>query len=311
MTELSLSVDLYDITKKLIIKSGSTVDFKLVRHLLDHGSKLKKTLIPFGTTELFKHFSNVFNEEKYFTIFTPYSLNEEIKEYARQTEITKELYEELKFTREFLPYTFRHVLLVTAMIIKLSIDLKDKGYKPEHAAIIGLVHDLGKTRISKQILGKDTPLTQSEYETLKSHSLISYLLLCYYLGHESEGITSAVRDHHEKLDGSGYPRKSMHINKYARLIAPIDIFDALISERPYRSSPFTLRQAMDHLVTEANAGRIDRDIVFYLISYIRKEHPHPGELQPYSGPQNNLPADNMWGKVIPDGEISRGTTRSL
>ncbi len=293
-------IDLYDIAKKLIVKKGASINYKLVRRLLDHGTKLKKSFVSFGNTELFKNFTNIFNEEKYFTIFTPYSINDEIIKIAKETKLTKELYEELKFIKSNLPYTFRHVLLVTALIIKMALDLKDRGYNPEYAAIVGLVHDLGKNRIPKQILAKDTPLTQSEYEILKSHSLLSYLLLCYYLGHSFDGIPNAVRDHHEKLDGSGYPRHMEKIKKYARLITPVDIFDALISERPYRSSPFTIRQALDLLITESNLGKIDKEVVYYLISYVRKEHPRPEELQPYDQQTSLSRADSAYGKIAPD-----------
>jgi len=271
-----------------------------VRHLLDHGTKLKKQFVTFGSTELFKNFTNIFSEEKYFTIFTPYSINDEIIMIAKETKLTKELHEELKFIRSNLPYTFRHVLLVTALIIKMALDPKDKGYNPEYAAIVGLVHDLGKSRIPKQVLGKDTPLTQSEFYILKSHPILSYLLLCYYLGHSFDGIPNAVRDHHEKLDGSGYPRHMTRIEKYARLISPVDIFDALISERPYRSSPFTIRQALDHLINESNQGKIDKDVVYHLISYVRKEHPRPEELHPYDRKTTLSRADSAYGKVIPD-----------
>lgn len=299
-TEQIVHMDLFDISKKLIVKKGAVIDYKLVRNLLDHGTKLKKTFIPFGDTELFKNFLNIFNEEKYFTIFTPYSTNEVIANTAKHTQLTKELCEELKVMRGNLPYTFRHVLLVTALIIKMALDLKVKGYDPKYAAIVGLVHDLGKTRIPKQILGKDTALTQVEYDLLKTHPLLSYLLLCYYLGGSLDGIPSAVRDHHEKLDGSGYPRATPNIEKYAKLITPVDIFDALISERPYRSSPFTIRQALDHLIDESNAGKIDKEVVYHLISYVRKEHPRPGELEPYAKKSSLARADSTYGKIIPE-----------
>lgn len=296
---LVVLTDIYDISKKLIIKSGSIVNFKLVHALMEHGRKLKKIYVPFGETSLYKDFRNIFNEEKYFTIFTPYKTNEEIAHIAKGIMLTKEIYEELKNCEERLPYTFRHTLLVTACIVKLSLDLKDKGYVPEHAALAGLFHDLGKTRIPKQLLGKDTPLTQAEYRLLRTHSLMSYLLLCYYLGAEPAEVCDAARDHHEVLDTSGYPRGTAKIGKYGRLITPVDIFDALVSERPYRGSPYTIRQALDHLINEANAGKIDKEIVYYLISYVRKEHPKPEELIPYDKTDPLSRSDSAYGKISP------------
>lgn len=297
--ELVVLTDMYDISGKLIIKSGSAVDFKLVHALMRHGQKLKKIYIPFGETSLYKDFKNIFNEEKYFTIFTPYKTNEEIARIVKGIMLTKEIYEELKDCEERLPYTFRHTLLVTAFIVKLSLELKEEGYVPEDAALSGLLHDLGKTRIPKQLLGKDTPLTQAEYKLLRTHSIMSYLLLCYYLGAEPPEVCDAARDHHEVLDTSGYPRGTAKIGKYGRLITPVDIFDALVSERPYRGSPYTIRQALDHLINEANSGKIDKEIVYYLISYVRKEHPKPEELIPYDKTNPLSRSDSAYGKISP------------
>jgi len=295
--ESVVPINLFDISNRLIVKKGSVADYKLVRRLTNHGNKLKKTLIPFGDTELFRDFKSVFNEEKYFTIFTPYSTNELIIKVAKNTKLTAELFEELKNIKRHLPYTFRHILLVTTLIIKIAMDLEDKGYDPEYASLVGLVHDLGKSRVPKQVLGKDTPLTNFEYVLVRSHPLLGYLLLCYYLGNSFGEIPHAARDHHEKVDGTGYPRAIRKIEKYTRLIGPVDIFDALISERPYRASLFTIRQALDYLIDESNADKIDKSAVYHLISYVRKEHPRPKELKPYVKRAQPFSTDNTYGKI--------------
>lgn len=296
--ESIIPIDLFDISNRLIVKKNSVADYKLVRRLTDHGNKLKKTLVPIGDTELFKDFKNVFNEDKYFTIFTPYSTNEQILRVAKDTKLTTEIFEELKNIKRHFPYTFRHILLVTTLIIKITMDLKNNGYDPEYATLVGLVHDLGKSRIPKQVLAKETPLTSFEYNLVKSHPLLGYLFLCYYLGSSFGEIPHAARDHHEKVDGSGYPRAIKKITKYTRLIAPVDIFDALISERPYRASPFTIRQALDYLIDESIAGKIDKNAVYHLLSYVRKEHPHPEELKPYAKKSQPFSTDNTYGKIV-------------
>ena len=297
---LTLLSDLYDVSNRLVLKKDAVANFEVLHKIMEHGKRLKKVYIRFGDTPLSKDFKNIFNEEKYFTIFTPIRTNEEIITVVNNIKITTEILEELKNIRDTLPYTFRHTLLVTALTVKIALDLKSTEYDPELIAVVGLTHDIGKTRVPKYILGKDSPLRQSEYNLLMTHSLISYILLCYYLGGSSNEILNAVRDHHEKLDGKGYPRGIKKIGKYAKIITPVDIFDALISERPYRSSPFTIRQALDYLIDEANADRVDKEAVYYLISYVRKEHPNPEELKPYEKRTSLSRADSYYGKVVPD-----------
>jgi len=298
---LELLVDLCDYSGALIAEKGAPVNFPLIHTFMDHGKRLKKNCYRVGETSLFKNFKNIFNEEKYFAIFAPPDDNERIASIIKNAAITKEINAELAFMRENLPYTFRHTLLVTALTIKIMLDAtKGEDYNYETAALIGLTHDIGKSRVPKQILGKTTPLKKSEYELLKTHSLISYLLLCYYLGNAYNDVINAVRDHHEKLDGIGYPRGVTKISKYTKVIVAADIFDALISERPYRVSPFSVRQAIDYLINQSGAGRIDKDVVYRLISYVRKEHPNPADLSPYTNQPFRERPDSCYGRIIPD-----------
>lgn len=295
-----LYADLFDVSNRLIAPKGCHVDFKLIRREIRHGQKVKKVFVQFGSTSLFRYFKNIFNEEKYFTIFTPYKANDEITDIVKNIALTKELFEELQNIEGHLPYTFRHILLVTALMVKMALDFNSRDYDPASAALAGLMHDLGKSRIPKQLLAKDTPLTKTEHNFLKTHSLMSYILLCHYLGPDFHDVCESARDHHEMLDGSGYPRGVKNARRYARLMMPIDIFDALISERPYRDSPYTIRQALDLLIHEANIGKIDKEAVYHLISYVRKEHPRPGELSPYEKKDFLSRSDNIYGKIIPD-----------
>lgn len=293
--------DLYDVSRTLLVKKGSIINYELIERLIYCGEKRKKKYLVFSDTKLFKNFSYTFNEERYFSIFTPSSSNEQIADIVKKTKITEGVLDELTFMKENLPYTFRHTLSVVALTIKLALNMKNQNYDLQHVALVGLTHDIGKCRIPKEILGKTTPLKQSEYNFLKTHSLLSYLLICYYLGSAHAEVLEAVRDHHEKMDGGGYPRGIKTIGKYATLLAPVDIFDALISERPYRISPFTTRTALDYLISESNTGRIDRDIVYHLISFIRKEHPRSDELK-LSSEKRTLRkrSDSCYGKIIPD-----------
>jgi len=85
--------------------------------------------------------------------------------------------------------------------------------------------------------------------------LIGYVLLHYYFGKDCKIVAFSSFQHHERLDGSGYPLGIKRLNKYSHLIGIVDTLDALISARPYRKTPFSLRAAIDLLLDESEKGR--------------------------------------------------------
>jgi HD-GYP domain-containing protein (c-di-GMP phosphodiesterase class II) len=130
----------------------------------------------------------------------------------------------------------------------------------------GMLHDYGKIFIGNQILDKPGKLTSEEYDAIKKHSLIGYDKLkeknCF-----SENILTAVLQHHEKLDGTGYPDGlTKGISLYAQIISIADIFDALTTDRPYRKKN-TTKEAFKCIVDPE--GRLDKRLTAFLIDYVR------------------------------------------
>lgn len=122
-----------------------------------------------------------------------------------------------------------------------------------------LLHDLGKIGIAEELLKKVGRLSEAEWETLKSHSEIGARLLSRvrFLG----PALASVRSHHERFDGKGYPDglRGAEIPLPARIIAVADAFEAMTSDRPYRSG-LSAEDARDQIV--ANAGtQFDPDVV--------------------------------------------------
>ena len=162
--------------------------------------------------------------------------------------------------------------------------------------LLSLFHDLGKSRIPLSILDKPTPITLQERQILSSHPLIGYVLLHYYFGKNHKSYDFSSFQHHERLDGSGYPLGIKTLNKYSQLIGVVDALDALISERPYRSKPFTLRAAIDLLLDEAEKGRFNKRLVRTLIIYSRKETPGAKIIIGERG-RDKAPSENSYGKT--------------
>jgi len=142
-------------------------------------------------------------------------------------------------------YTFMHSIDVTVVSILIGRHI---GLPPKRLRELGigcLLHDLGKTFIPREILNKPEKLTAEEFERVKMHPHIGFEMV---RGVEAIGILPphVVFQHHEKQDGSGYPRgltgnnrldissEPRTIHLYGSIAAVADVFDALSSDRPYR-----------------------------------------------------------------------------
>ncbi len=99
----------------------------------------------------------------------------------------------------------------------------------------GLLHDIGKRAVPEEILNKEGKLEPAEWEKIQAHPLIGYHEL-QEQPHVPDLVLSMVRDHHERLDGNGYPygRSGDNIGEHVRLCTIVDAFDAICSTRPYR-----------------------------------------------------------------------------
>ena len=133
-------------------------------------------------------------------------------------------------------YTYMHSVAVCALMIALARQLGLSEEEVREAGMAGLLHDMGKAMIPPEILNKPGRLTDAEFDIIKSHPAEGHRLL-----EEGSGASAAVKDvclhHHEKVDGSGYPKglndKTMSL--FARMGAVCDVYDAVTSNRPYKA----------------------------------------------------------------------------
>ena len=133
-------------------------------------------------------------------------------------------------------YTYMHSVAVCALMIALSKQLGLNELQTRSAGIAGLLHDLGKALMPMEVLNKPGKLTDEEFAIIKKHPEEGHKLLLSSTGADEIAL-DVVLHHHEKTDGSGYPKrlKDSDISLFAKMGAVCDVYDAITSNRPYKA----------------------------------------------------------------------------
>ena len=142
-----------------------------------------------------------------------------------------------------------HITRMSRMCARMAIDAGMSSEEAEQLMHASSMHDIGKIAIPDRILLKPGPLTPSEWDVMKSHTTVGAQLLS---GSRSPVVRMAetiARTHHEKWDGTGYPEglAGEEIPLTSRICAVCDVFDALVSERPYKQA-WTVDEALAEIL---------------------------------------------------------------
>jgi putative nucleotidyltransferase with HDIG domain len=133
-------------------------------------------------------------------------------------------------------YTYLHSVAVCALMIALAKQMELSEEDVKDAGMAGLLHDVGKMMIPEEVLNKPGKLTDEEFEIIKSHPLRGWEVLNHAEGAHAVAL-DVVLHHHERVDGTGYPEKISGdaLTVFARMGAVCDVYDALTSNRCYKS----------------------------------------------------------------------------
>ena len=182
-------------------------------------------------------------------------------------------------------YTFKHSVDVATMgmIIGRNFGLNEEELRD--IGVAGLLHDLGKSNIPLEILNKPGKLDDDEFALMKQHSLFGFKIL-KEKGAFSDGIMKGVLQHHEKINGKGYPMgvTGENISRFARILSVADIYDALVTERPYKKG-FPKREALEmifgmstELDNKAISSFMNSIIIFPVDSYVQLSNGETGKV---------------------------------
>ena len=156
-------------------------------------------------------------------------------------------------------FTFKHSLKVGQLSEYLAKQLGYSYTTQRKLYLAGLVHDIGKLQTPNDILHKPGLLTEEEYCCIKRHATDTRFSLQELFS--SPQICQWASNHHERLDGSGYPMGKMadELDQPSRIVAVVDVFQALSQSRPYRVG-MTLEQTMTILRDHVENYKLDRKV---------------------------------------------------
>jgi putative nucleotidyltransferase with HDIG domain len=165
-------------------------------------------------------------------------------------------------------YTYTHSINVCVFGVALARHVGVESADIKEYAVGALLHDIGKTQVEKDLLTRAGPLSAEEMELMKAHVTLGEQILQEH--HSLSGLAMIpVSQHHEKLDGSGYPRAldadALHL--FGRITAIADTYDAMTSKRTYQRA-FTPYEAL-RLMREEMRTKFDRELLDHFIRLLR------------------------------------------
>lgn len=175
------------------------------------------------------------------------------------------------------PYTEGHVQRVAQLALALGSRMNLPARDMRALKLGGALHDIGKIKVPDGILNKPGPLTAEERDIMETHAGAGHQI-CLPLQKNLGLALEVIRGHHEKLDGTGYPDglSAEEIPMVARIMAVVDIYDALVTDRPYRKG-MPKDKALRIIGEMAEEGKIDSEVVRQFAVMLDHNEGSPGE----------------------------------
>lgn len=164
--------------------------------------------------------------------------------------------------------TFIHSINIALLCYELSSWLGMPLPEREVSALSGLLHDVGKLAVPTGILQKPGVLTTEERRIMEKHAVLGFKLLLHSGQDVDMHVCNAALMHHENCDGSGYPEglSEKHIDKYAKIVAIADVYDAMTARRVYHQG----MRSLDVIrYMEDNCGKFDKEYLSCFAENIR------------------------------------------
>ena len=164
-------------------------------------------------------------------------------------------------------YLYAHSVNVSILAANMGLALGYSKSELTDLCACSLIHDIGMLKISRELINKPSKLSEEEFAPIKLHPVYGLAFLLK-IKDAPKTASEVVYEHHEKVDGTGYPegKKGDEISKFAKIVAIVDVFEALTHPRPYRDGRIMLFDAVKMVIQEAEIG-FDYKLLKTLLNY--------------------------------------------
>lgn len=298
MSNLRIKYPIHTFDNQILLPAGSEVSAVNIDGLISTNRNTYSSISLLSHKTVQKDIIKFIKAVPYNVIFGNDKQITSLMNYLESVTLLSPLLEMLDYFKERDYYTYRHHLLVYALSTNIATVMIDDYIDRLKGAESGPTHDFGKICIPLDILRKQTPLTEEENNHLKHHAMAGYVLLSYYYQDTNKLAPIVARDHHERMDGSGYPCGMNLDNRFVEIVIVSDIYDALISQRPYRHISFDNRTACEEITKMAEKNELHWEIAQCMIALNRKDRPHFTECNISDEKRGINPPSNNYGITI-------------
>jgi HD-GYP domain-containing protein (c-di-GMP phosphodiesterase class II) len=164
-------------------------------------------------------------------------------------------------------YLYTHSVNVSILAINLGLALGYSKSELTDLCACSLIHDIGMLKISRELINKPSKLSEEEFAQIKLHPVYGLAFLLK-IKDAPKAASEVIYQHHENVDGTGYPegKKGEEISEFAKIVAIVEVFEALTHPRPYRDGSIILSDAVKMVIQEAEI-RFDYKLLKTLLNY--------------------------------------------
>ena len=298
MEKLKLDYPVHTIEEKVLLPAETGLSAETLEVLIASNREMSYEICPllsYGTVK--KQILHLINKPPYNVIFSDEEMIAEIMAMMETARLPVPVLQSLDYFKEHDYHTYCHSLMVFVLSTLLAKELIPDKHDWIQETTAGPTHDIGKTCVPLKVLKKTTPLTRRERSMLDHHTAAGYVLLTYFHKDPKNLAAVVARDHHERKDGSGKPRGIHLRDRVVEIIVACDVYDALISPRPYRPVSYDNRTALEEITRMAEKKQIGWEVAKALVSFNRKKRPLYSETDISQEKRGTPPAMNLYGVI--------------